>query len=1019
MNRKMMKKTMAIVICFTMILTSFASTVFAASAFEGMIDGSRDFASVPATPCSTYEKVSGFAGKESGDTIYQLTSVKGVSPGTGTSLLPVPVNGDTTTKFYEVSFMLTDNSAGIIFRNQIWKTGTGNITPRWEVSTEGFAKEVWSDKKVYVNNLRFETNKWYNLAFVIPNPTGESTSGSQKVELYVNGVKKDDIDVGSAVSGWRRIQYEPSSNASSVVYGYVDNIRMGGTTYDNSINLAPALTVKDSSIISVLQDGTLTLAKSATVAQVKNAITKSDDTTLRIYNGSALLEDSDNVPTGATLVAAAKNGTDKERTYSYYTVGKAVKTFEGILDGSTELNDGSCTTVETVDGLWGKASDDKVYAFTGNNIDQTQAKHVMPFAIIQENECKQKVFETSFMLPYGSEGFGLIIHKWGIGDQSNTQDSVFFKPDGIYINYTTPQILNYNFDYNKWYNLAFVIPGQIDDSLINVDTATFYVNGVEIGNLPMLKTKGMRRLLICSGSESQSPTSPFVYMDNLRLTDTVYSNATYDTVDAVNFSAFDADAAAGKLYITDPVTANEIINDITGLEEDSYITILAANGTPLSGTDNVVDGSKVAIAAKNGTNLIRTISYYSVKQLDYDAKIIVLKDGSAAGSVYDNDSSLTFSASFTNYSGETYKPVFYVAIYKGGELIGLEMDNATLSNIGDSDTLTAGISNMPQNREGTSIKIMLLDSETLMPYTVSKELCYNLSETDTSLYIIGDSVAQSYDTPAGNTTETNKSPFIQGWGFWIDNYLNDNVNVVNYARSGWDTDRYLYPNGIYTKADGVRELNSELVTKSGTRKSVNSDELYKCWPSIKGVIKPGDYLIIALGINDSGSANVSTAAFRENLSVLCTEAQALGVNVIFSTPTISGGKWGDVWSFSETYGNYGAIAQSVADTYHATCLPTGATLSELYNQILADYKLKNPSDTDAVAKNFVRAQFHRYTQIFNASVENGGFGFNIDDEINDNIHFNDRGAKRLAEVIATLIVNSNSTLKDYIINLND
>lgn len=1016
MNRKMMKKIMTIVICFTMILTSFASTVFAASAVEGMIDGSQDFASVPATACSRYEKVSGFAGKESDDTIYSLTSVQGVSPGTSTSVLPVPVNSNTSTKFYEVSFMLTDDSAGIIFRNQIWKTGSGSITPQWEVSTRGFATNVWSDgSRTYVDDVSFETNKWYNLSFVISNATDDST---QIVELYVNGVKKADIDVGSAVSGWRRIQYEPNSNASSVLYGYVDNIRMGGETYDNSINLAPALTVNDSSIISVLQDGTITLAKPATVAQIKNAVTKSDDTTLRIYNGSALLEDSDNVPTGATLVAAAKNGTDKERTYSYYTVGKAIKTFDGILDGSTSLTSGSYTTVETVDGLWGKASDDKVYAFTGNNVTQTAANHVMPFSIIPYSECKQKVFETSFMLPYGSKGFGLIIHKWETADQQRTEDSVYFKPDGIYISYKTPQILNYNFDYNKWYNVAFVIPGQIGDSLSG-GTATFYVNGEEIGTLPMLETSGMRRLVICSASTSQSLESPFVYMDNLRLTDTVYSNATYDTVDAVNFSAFDTDAASGKLYITQPVTADDIINDITGLEEDSYITILAADGTPLLGTANVVDGSKVAIAAKNGTNLTRTISYYSVKQLEYDAKIIVLKDGLAAGSVYDNDSSLTFSASFTNYSGETYKPVFYVAIYKGGELIGLEMDNATLSNIGGSDTLTAGMSNMPQNREGTSIKIMLLDSETLMPYTVSKELCYNLSETDTSLYIIGDSVAQSYETPAGNTSEINKSPFIQGWGFWIDNYLNDNVNVVNYARSGWDTDKYLYPNGIYTKADGVRELNSELLTINGTLKSVNSDELYKCWPSIKEEIKAGDYLIIALGINDSGSANVSQDAFRENLSVLCTEAQVLGVNVIFSTPTISGGKWDEVWSFSETYRDYGAIAQSVADTYHATCLPTGATLSNLYNQILADYKLKNPSDSDAVAKNFVRAQFHRYTQVFNASVEDGGFGFNIVNEINDNIHFNDRGAKRLAEVIATLIVNSNSTLKDYIINLND
>ena len=274
-------------------------------------------------------------------------------------------------------------------------------------------------------------------------------------------------------------------------------------------------------------------------------------------------------------------------------------------------------------------------------------------------------------------------------------------------------------------------------------------------------------------------------------------------------------------------------------------------------------------------------------------------------------------------------------------------------------------------------------------------------------------------------TETDKSPFIQGWGYHIDSYLNDSIKVDNRARNGWDTDRYLYPTGVCTKEDSMW-YNQVLMTldyestpdvNESKQKIVDESERYKCWPTVKELIGPGDFVMIALGINDSGSANVPSERFKENLTVMCRDAQKKGATVIFSTPTISGGKWDQTYSFSETYKKYGDIAVEVADAENAICLPTGATLSALYNSILSEYKAENPNAADLAARQYVRGQFHRYDAIFNASVEDGGYGYTGITGMNDNIHFADRGAKRLAGIIAKLIFQTDCTLADYLVNL--
>lgn len=283
---------------------------------------------------------------------------------------------------------------------------------------------------------------------------------------------------------------------------------------------------------------------------------------------------------------------------------------------------------------------------------------------------------------------------------------------------------------------------------------------------------------------------------------------------------------------------------------------------------------------------------------------------------------------------------------------------------------------------------------------------YSGTKTPSTLYLVGDSIVQSY-------TGSDARPYpIQGWGYYIDDCFGDDIVVDNRARSGWDTDEYLYPDGIYDKENGCQEYGSIIYEADGTTKKTVSQSNY-FWENIVNDIKPGDYVMISLGINDNGS-NVPQERYRENIETMYNEATAKGATVLFTTPTIHAGSWNSTSAFAENtqWSVYGGICLAFAQSKGAVCLPLGSTLATLYNDMVAEYKLENPSADDKTAYNYVRNSFHIYAVSSHNPPEGiDSFG---DTKKDDATHFNTIGANKLAGIIADLIKTSNSSLGRYL-----
>lgn len=283
---------------------------------------------------------------------------------------------------------------------------------------------------------------------------------------------------------------------------------------------------------------------------------------------------------------------------------------------------------------------------------------------------------------------------------------------------------------------------------------------------------------------------------------------------------------------------------------------------------------------------------------------------------------------------------------------------------------------------------------------------YSGTRNPSTLFLVGDSIVQSY---AGSDAR----PYpIQGWGYYINDYLSDDVVVDNRARSGWDTDNYLYPDGIYDKENGCMEYGSTIYEGDGTTKKTVS-YANSFWENIVSDIKPGDYVMISLAINDNGD-KIPQERYVENIETMYNEATAKGATVLFTTPTIHAGSWNSTSAFAENqyWSVYGNSCSTFAQSKGAVCLPLGSTLATLYNDMVADYKAKNTSATDAEAYNYVRNSFHIYA-VSSPNPPEGIDSFG-DTNKDDPTHFNTVGANKLAGIIANLIKESGSSLGKYV-----
>jgi len=839
-------------------------------------------------------------------------------------------------------------------------------------------------------------DKWHNLAFVTPEPYVESdATHDNKIKIYHNGKLVESRAVTNTKSGFRnKIFVSSYGDSTDDPQAYLDNIRVYSGEYAPEYDTLDAIDYADGVI-----DDQIIMKERITVAQLKEGITKKEDTEIRVYKtltSDKYLSDDEYVEDGYTVVAAAKNGSEMERSYNYYTAGKYVYKYNGINKGTTVLSNKSGTassfgTMQSVKGnLGGKENDDYLVWCNSDGANQ----RVIP---ITDATGTQDVLEMSFYIPSNSNGFSIGQFLSNTANSGACGFSLWFKPSGFYTRWSSGENWQCALEPDKWHTFAMVTPTPyVDGTEAGSDRVTVYLDGKKMEFTTNATKTGFRYLNL--GCFANGDMRPAVYFDNIRTHSEAYAPQ-YDVPDDITFTGFECTDKV--ITVKAPVTVGQLKESINK-NEDTFIRVYEnLSSTDILSDDTIIENGYVVVAAaKNGSEMERTYNYYTVDRIRYEVSTQTLVNGEASN-VFDDDDTLYISADFTNCTtSDTFSMTMYTAQYVNGKLVDIWTDSDTAA-VGETKTLTCDFAGMT-NRESSDIKVMIAD-DNLSMFVAPVTMHHNRKDTKATLYLMGDSIVQTY---------VNEAYPIQGWGCYLGDYLNDNITVENRGRSGWTTDHYLYPDGIYTKENGILPVGTELLNTKGSKKIVGASDRFRTWESIKSTLKAGDYIMIALGINDSGSGNVPAERYAENIETIYSEATSMGAKVILMTPSITGRDWNDTAGFRQEYLPRGEQCMEIAARHNGVCLPFGAELIKTYDAMYNEYMAENPDATNVEGKNYVRNYFHLY----GASSTNPppgweDFGSKTTD---DDMHYNFVGAKKAASVIAKLLAESDSPLGDYV-----
>lgn len=198
-------------------------------------------------------------------------------------------------------------------------------------------------------------------------------------------------------------------------------------------------------------------------------------------------------------------------------------------------------------------------------------------------------------------------------------------------------------------------------------------------------------------------------------------------------------------------------------------------------------------------------------------------------------------------------------------------------------------------------------------------------------------------TDSATGTKTTYPYLERGWGQLLPNYLNEKTVVKNYARNGRST-RTFIEEGLWT----------QLIEDT----------------------QKGDFVIIQFAHNDgviTKKSYTNPAQFRLNFVAFVNEVKAKGATPILCTP-VARRKFDENGKLVATHGEYPDIIRSVAKQENVTMIDMEKLTSKMLQD--AGVELSN-------------SYFHKF-----APGESPFFPKGLD----DNTHFNEAGASRVAEL---------------------
>jgi lysophospholipase L1-like esterase len=207
-----------------------------------------------------------------------------------------------------------------------------------------------------------------------------------------------------------------------------------------------------------------------------------------------------------------------------------------------------------------------------------------------------------------------------------------------------------------------------------------------------------------------------------------------------------------------------------------------------------------------------------------------------------------------------------------------------------------------------------------------------------TIFLIGDSTVC--------TQPVSQAP-VTGWGTPFATFFNNTVKVENHARGGRSTRTFLSEN---------------------------------LWQPVADALKPGDYVFIQFGHNDEAKEEIykdrytSPEDYRKNLIQFITETRAKSANPVLVTP-VSRRRFSADGKALETHVEYSKVVAEVAGEYKVPMIDLDSRSRELYHSLgTENAKL-----------------------LFNVSAP--GTNPQFPNGINDNTHFSEYGARRIAELV--------------------
>lgn len=293
----------------------------------------------------------------------------------------------------------------------------------------------------------------------------------------------------------------------------------------------------------------------------------------------------------------------------------------------------------------------------------------------------------------------------------------------------------------------------------------------------------------------------------------------------------------------------------------------------------------------------------------------------------------------------------FIAVYDNGVLKQTKILKDVIGSLAVGERIALEVDDMLLG-DFTHIKAFAFDSlGKLSPIAMP----YSPTNGEAKVYVAGDSIVQSYID-----TQTKSYYPRQGWGYYLDDYLSQDITVNNLAVSGYTTVSYI----SYGKLNTAEETMNE-----------------------------GDYLLVSFMANDNNKMTASQ--FKNMLRYYNDVAKLHGATAVFITSPKTA---------YEHQGEFNGFCTAMRDV----AAELDVTLVDVY-----DKREKFEEETSLA---YVQSSMYLFNLEENFDMTTEQIQENLGSDVvngKDKTHLSQWGAERVASWIAELLQSTDSTLRYY------